>query len=94
MKRAQVLQEIRKMEFERLYTGWRSKKLTQEQAARILGVSDRTFRRYIYRYDDEGIEGLYDKRLTQASHRRAPLDEVLDVCKLRKTLLSLVSAET
>ena len=82
MKRAQVLQEIRKMEFERLYTGWRSKKLTQEQAARILGVSDRTFRRYIYRYDDEGIEGLYDKRLTQASHRRAPLDEVLDVCKL------------
>ena len=28
------------------------------------------------------MEGLYDKRLTQASHRRAPLDEVLDVCNL------------
>ncbi len=82
MKRAQLLQEIRKMEFERIYTGWRSKKFTQEQAAHVLGVSARTFRRYINRYTDEGLEGLYDKRLIQASHRRAPLDEVLDVCTL------------
>ena len=36
MKRAQVLQEIRKMRFERVYTGWIYKKLTQEQAASIL----------------------------------------------------------
>ncbi|MDA3791654.1 MAG: ISNCY family transposase [Desulfobacula sp.] len=82
MKRTKLLQEIRKMEFERIYTGWRGKKFTQEQAARILGVCERTFRRYINQYDDEGMEGLYDKRLTQASHRRAPLDEVLDVCNL------------
>jgi transposase len=70
------------MEFERIYTGWRSKKLTQEQAAGILGVSDRTFRRYINRYEDDGLDGLYDKRLIQASHRKAPLDEVLDLCDL------------
>ena len=82
MKRAQVLQEIRKMEFERIYTGWRAKRLTQDQAASILGVSSRTFRRYINQYTEDGIEGLYDKRLTQASHRRAPVDEVLDVCNL------------
>ena len=82
MKRAQVLQEIRKMEFERIYTGWKAKRLTQDQAASILGVSSRTFRRYINQYTEEGLEGLYDKRLIQASHRRAPLDEVLDVCNL------------
>ncbi len=82
MKRAQVLQEIRTMEFERIYTGWKTKSLTQEDAARILGVSSRTFRRYINQYDDDGIQGLYDKRLTQASHRRAPVDEVFDVCTL------------
>jgi transposase len=82
MKRAQILQEIRKMEFERIFTGWRAKRLTQDQAASILGVSSRTFRRYINQYTEEGIEGLYDKRLTQASHRRAPLNEVLDVCNL------------
>jgi len=84
MKRALVKQEIRIMEFERIYTGWRAKKLTQDQAASILGVSSRTFRRYINQYTEEGIEGLYDKRLTQASHRRAPVDEVLDVCNLYK----------
>ena len=84
MKRAQVLQEIRRMEFERVYTDWTSKGLTQEQAARILGVTDRTFRRYINQYNDEGIEGLCDARLTQASHRRAPLDEVFGVCELYK----------
>ena len=84
MKRSQVRQEIRKMEFERLYTGWTAKRFTQDQAARILGVSSRTFRRYINHYTEKGIEGLYDKRLTQASHRRAPLDEVMDVCNLYK----------
>lgn len=84
MKRAQVLQEIRKMQFEQVYTGWKKRRLTQEEAARILGVTDRTFRRYINRYDDEGLEGIYDKRLTQASHRRAPLDEVLNVCNIYK----------
>ncbi len=84
MTRAQVLQEIRKMQFEQVYTGWEKRSLTQEEAARILGVTDRTFRRYINRYDNEGLEGIYDKRLTQASHRRAPLDEMLDVCNIYK----------
>jgi len=68
------------MQFEQVYTGWEKRSLTQEGAARILGVTDRTFRRYINRYDYECLEGLYDKCLTQASHRRAPLDEVLNVC--------------
>ena len=55
--------------------------MTQEQAAEILGVSARTFRRYIDRYTDDGLDGLYDKRIIKASHRRAPIDEVFDVCK-------------
>ncbi len=82
MKRAKILQEVRTMHFEDIYTDWQDRKLTQENAARILGVSDRTFRRYINRYNDDGLEGLNDKRLTKASHRRAPLDEVLDVSNL------------
>ena len=84
MRRTEVLQECRKMRFEQVYTGWKTKELTQEQAARILGISDRTFRRLIPRYQEEGIAGLLDKRLNQASHRRAPLDEVLSVCELYK----------
>jgi len=35
------------------------------------------FRRYIARYEEAGLEGVSDKRLSQASHRRAPVDEVM-----------------
>ena len=77
MKRAEWLQEIKKMRFEEAYSGWTERRLTQEDAARLLGVCARTFRRYIDRYEEEGLDGLVDKRLTQVSHRRAPVDEVL-----------------
>ena len=65
------------MRFEEAYGGWQNGRLTQEEAARLLGVCDRTFRRYIDRYEEEGLEGLIDKRLNQVSHRRAPVDEVM-----------------
>jgi len=77
MKRAEILQEIRIMRFEEAYSVWTEKRLSQEEAARILGVCDRTFRRYIDRYEEDGLDGLLDKRLTQASSRRAPVDEVM-----------------
>ena len=51
MRRTEVLQEYRQMRFEKVYSGWRSRELTQEQAANILGVSARTFPRLIPRYD-------------------------------------------
>lgn len=79
MRRTEVLQEVRKMRFEEAYDGWQEKRLTQEEAARLLGVCERTFRRYIGRYEDQGLDGLIDKRLEQVSHRRAPVDEVMAV---------------
>ena len=65
------------MRFEEVYYGWNASRLTQEEAAEILGVTDRTFRRYIHRYEEEELEGLSDKRLSQTSFRRAPVDEVM-----------------
>lgn len=85
MRRTEVLQEIRIMRFKEAYGGWQKGSLTQVEAAQLLGVCERTFRRYINRYEDKGLEGLFDKRLTQASHRRAPLDEVLEVTELYST---------
>ena len=64
------------MRFEEAYGGWQSRRLTQEEAARVLGVCERTFRRYVDRYEDEGHDGLVDKRLGEVSARRAPVDEV------------------
>jgi len=82
MRRTEMLQEIRKMRFEEVYFGWSESRLTQDEAARILGVCDRTFRRYIDRYEHGGMAGLSDKRLIQASFRRAPVDEVMAVSDL------------
>jgi transposase len=65
------------MRFEEAFGGWQARRLTQEEAARLLGVCERTFRRYIDRYEEAGLEGLIDKRLSQISQRRAPVDEVL-----------------
>jgi len=48
----------------------------------LLGVCERTFHRQIARYESDGLEGLLDKRISQASHRLAPVDEVLDVVAL------------
>ncbi len=79
MRLTELLQEIRKMRFEEAYEVWTESRLSQEEAARMLGVCARTFRRYIDRYEEGGLEGLLDKRLTQVSSRRAPLDEVLAV---------------
>jgi transposase len=62
MRRTEWLQEIRRMSFEEAYAGWQERKLAQEEAGRLLGVSQRTFRRYVERYEDSGMEGLRDKR--------------------------------
>ena len=82
MRRTQLLQEIRIMRFDEAYVSWQSRGLTQEEAARLLGVCDRTFRRYIIRYEEEGLEGLFDRRLSQESMRKAPVDEVLKLTEL------------
>ncbi len=79
MKRTELLQEIRMMRFKEAYEGWDQRLLTQEEAARIVGVSERTFRRYIERDEEAGLEALIDKRLEQVLHRRAPVEEVMAV---------------
>lgn len=86
MRPAALLQEIRKMRFLEAYEGWNYDRLSQEEAARILGVSDRTFRRYVERYAEGGVDGLLDRRLVQISHRRAPTDEVLAVVERYRRL--------
>ena len=68
------------MRFEETFSHWTEGRLTQEEAARILGVHERTFRRYVNRYTDDGLDGLLDKRLTQSSARKAPVDEVMALC--------------
>ena len=74
MNRAEVLQEVRLMKFDELYSRRTADKLTQEQAAEILGISVRTMRRWEERYEAEGAEGLYDRRLGKLANNRVPAD--------------------
>src|SRR5256885_567119 len=65
------------MRFEEVYDRWTEARLTQREAADLLGVGERQFRRQCRRYESDGIDGLIDLRLGQMSWRRAPVDEVL-----------------
>ena len=46
-----------------VYDRWERKELTQAEAAEILGKSERQFRRYAERYEEQGLDGLRDRRL-------------------------------
>lgn len=70
------------MRFEEAYEGFNRGRLTQEEAAKLLGICDRTFRRYIVQYEEQGMEGLIDRRLGQISHRSAPVDEIVSLADL------------
>lgn len=59
--------------------------LTQGEAAQILGVSERTFRRWRDREEEDGAEGLYDRRLGKISGRRIAVDLVMKALDLFDT---------
>lgn len=82
---ASWLYETRRMGFDEAYTSWQDKRQTREEAARLLGVCKQTFRRYIDRYEDAGLEGLMDRRLNEVSHLKAPVDEVARLRRCNET---------
>ena len=65
------------MRFEEAYDGYQRHRLSVSEAATLLGVCDRTDQRYMYRYEEDGMDGLLDQRLNTPSHLRAPVDEVI-----------------
>lgn len=75
MTRATVLQEVRQMRFEELYARRQRREITMAEAAEMLGITERTFRRWKDRYETEGAEGLQDRRIGRASARAVPVDE-------------------
>ena len=58
MTRATVLQEVRQMRVEELYARRQRRERTMIEAAEMLGVTARTFRRWRDRYDADGAEGF------------------------------------
>ena len=85
MRRTEQVQGLRLMKFEEVYGRTHRGGLSQAEAAEVLGVSERTFRRWRDRYEAEGADGLYDRRLGRLPARRAPVDEVARVLELFDT---------
>ena len=72
--------------FQDVYDRWEQRQLSQAEAAEILGKSERQFRRYIDRYEADGLDGLRDGRLGRVSEKAVPTDAVERLLELyRKT---------
>lgn len=85
MGRTAKLQEVRLMMFEDVYGMFQNSRLGCEEAASLLGTSVSTFYRLRRRFEQDGREGLVDRRLGRQSARRAPVDEVMQVINLFQT---------
>lgn len=59
-----------------------AKKITWWEAAEIIGVTDRTMRRWRERLVSDGYSGLVDRRKGKPSDRRVPLETVEEVLRL------------
>jgi len=58
--------------FRDVLSRWESGGLSMLEAGELLGLSERQFRRYRDRYEEEGLDGLRDRRLGKPSPKRVP----------------------
>jgi transposase len=73
------------LKFMDVFGRWEAATLTQVEAAELLGVGERSFRRWCRRYEEEGETGLLDRRIGKASGRRVPVDRCEEVEHLYRT---------
>ena len=76
MNRTTRLQDGRMLKFRDVLSRWERKELSAMEAGELLGCSERQFRRYRRRFEEDGAAGLIDRRLGRASAKRVPLDEI------------------
>ncbi len=72
MSRTAWLQDRRMQKFRDVLSRWERGDLSMMEAGELLGMSERQFRRYRDRYEEDGLEGLIDRRLGKSSPKRVP----------------------
>src|ERR1700722_19878704 len=85
MRRSEALQGVRMIRFRSVLERYEADELNQTEAAEMLGVSERTFRRWCRRFEDEGETGLLDRRLGRPSAKRVPSDDEAEIERLYRT---------
>ena len=93
MRRTEALQGVRMIKFTSVLSRWDKSELSQAEAAEILGIDERTFRRWRQRYEEEGDAGLEDRRLGKASGKRVPVDRADEVERLYRARYSGFTAK-
>jgi transposase len=93
MRRTEALQGVRMIKFLDVLGRYEASEFSQLEAAELLGVGERTFRRWRQRYEDDGEAGLLDRRLGKASGKRVPLDREVEVETLYRTRYSGFTAK-
>ena len=72
MRRTEQLQGLRMLKLRDVVWRREAGSLSQLEAAELLGMSERTLRRWIRRFEEDGEEGLIDRRLGRRSGRAVP----------------------
>jgi transposase len=86
MRRTEALQGVRLIKFRSVLDRYETSELNQIEAADLLGISERTFRRWSHRFEESGEAGLSD--LGKASGKRVPVDREEAVERLYRTRYS------
>ena len=79
MRRTAVLQGLRMLKLRDVMGRWEADEMSQLEAAELLGLHERTFRRWARRFEADAEEGLLDRRLGRRSGRavsRSDADEI------------------
>lgn len=79
MRRTEALQGVRMIKFLSILSRYEASELSQLEAAELLGIGERTFRRWCRRYEEDGEAGLLDRRLGKMSGKRVPGDRETEV---------------
>ncbi|CAN5554902.1 hypothetical protein BH23BAC4_BH23BAC4_02030 [soil metagenome] len=82
MRRTEQLQGLRMLKLRDVLSGWEAGRLIQLEAAEVLGMSERTFRRWSKRFEEDGEDGLCDRRLGRRSGRAVPDEDADEVERL------------
>src|SRR5471032_304143 len=93
MRRTEALQGVRMIKFRSVFERYEASELSQIDAAALLGITERTFRRWCVRFDDSGEAGLLDRRLGQVSGRRVPIEREQQIETLYRTRYSGFTAK-
>jgi transposase len=72
MRRSDLLEGIRMLKFGKIHKRYNAGEISQLEAAELLGVSERTFRRWCGRYREDRAAGLEGRRLGTPAHNRIP----------------------